>query len=85
LFLLDQSRQRIFSAVKSLGRPNHYVRKYVAQSQARCHNSLYFKGLTASVVIPFSAPSLDTQHKSAIRNKYLTHEGRIPDAILIAG
>ena len=30
-------------------------------------------------------PFLDTHHKSAIRNKYLIHEGRIPDAILIAG
>src|SRR5580698_7279917 len=31
------------------------------------------------------APHLDTPYKSATRKKYLTHEGRIPDAILIAG
>ena len=44
----------------------------------------YFKGLPASAALS-SAPILDTRHKSAIRKKYLTHEGRIPDAILIAG
>jgi hypothetical protein len=38
----------------------------------------------ASALVPLFA-LLDTCHKSAIRKKYLTHEGRIPDAILIAG
>src|SRR4029077_10260764 len=36
------------------------------------------------MVAPFHS-FLDTPNKSAIRKKYLTHEGRIPDAILIAG
>jgi len=52
--------------------------------RASCYNGLHFKDLTASAAVPFSS-LLDTHHKSAIRKKYLTHEGRIPDAILIAG
>ncbi len=54
------------------------------RSRVRCHNSPHFKYLIASAVIPFRS-FLDTHRKSAIRKKYLTHEGRIPDAILIAG
>ena len=56
----------------------------VTRSRAHRHNIIYFKGLMASAIVPFCA-FLDTFHKSAIRKKYLTHEGRIPDAILTAG
>ena len=47
------THQRIFSAVKPLRTPNHGVRQRAARSRIRCHNDLYFKGLTASAVIAF--------------------------------
>jgi hypothetical protein len=65
-------------------RPKITVRRCAARSQIRCHNGSRFKDLPA-LRAPPSPPFLDTHNKSAIRKKYLTHEGRIPDAILIAG
>jgi hypothetical protein len=82
--LLRLKHQRIFFAVKPLYGQNHWVLQGASRSLVRFYNCYLFQRFNGSAVLPF--PSfLDTHHKSAIRNKYLTHEGRIPDAILIAG
>jgi hypothetical protein len=80
---LGQSRQRIFSARETAPHPNFGVRT------TRRGRDIFAKTFLFQRVTGFRGCAfpllLDTPHKSAIRKQFLTHEGRVPDAILIVG